>query len=196
MKTTVIPRPRCRALARFDLLTMALEEGKLLVWVGINRDDASLRTVAKKFTDDLGVECTVELVDPDLAPRSSSRRPPPAMALTWCCGRMTASATDAGGLISPVEPSPAIESAFLNRPRDAVSFGGKTSGLPGIRGSHRATLQQGHLPQSAHDLRRNLHVTDPERQDPHHVGLQQHLLHHAPADGQWRLCLPEEGRRL
>ncbi len=40
-------------------LTFALEEGKLLVWLGTNRDDAAVRAIAQKFTDDLGVDVTV-----------------------------------------------------------------------------------------------------------------------------------------
>ena len=44
-------------------LTVALEEGELLVWIGTNRDEAALQTVLDKFTADLGVEATVEVVD-------------------------------------------------------------------------------------------------------------------------------------
>ena len=36
-------------------LTVALEAGKLTVWLGTNRDDAAVRTIAQKFTEDLGV---------------------------------------------------------------------------------------------------------------------------------------------
>ena len=45
-------------------LAAALEKDKLLIWVGPNREDAALQGVVDKFTADLGIPVTVEVVDP------------------------------------------------------------------------------------------------------------------------------------
>jgi maltose/maltodextrin transport system substrate-binding protein len=111
-------------------LTFALEEGKLLVWVGVNRDDAAIRTIAEKFTADLGVPVTVEVVDPDLAQKfqqAASTGDGPDIVL-WAHDRFGEWAQ--GGLISPVEPPAEMVGGILETAWDAVSFGGKVWGYP------------------------------------------------------------------
>ena len=63
-----------QALARLSLglamllgstaLASAMEKDQLLIWVGPNREDAALQQVTQKFTDELGIPVTVEVVDP------------------------------------------------------------------------------------------------------------------------------------
>lgn len=111
-------------------LTFALEEGKLLIWVGVNRDDAAIRTIAEKFTADLGVDVTVEVVDPDLPlkfQQAAATGDGPDIVL-WAHDRFGEWA--AGGLISEVDPSPEITATALESAWDAVMFGGKTWGYP------------------------------------------------------------------
>ena len=111
-------------------LTFALEEGKLLVWLGTNRDDAAVRTIAQKFTDDLGVEVTVEVVDPDLPlkfQQAAATGDGPDIVL-WPHDRFGEWAQ--AGLISPVEPSEAVTASALESGWDAVSFGGQVWGYP------------------------------------------------------------------
>ena len=111
-------------------LTFALEEGKLLVWLGSNRDDAAVRALAQKFTDDLGVDVTVEVVDPDLPlkfQQAAATGDGPDVVL-WAHDRFGEWAQ--AGLISPVEPSDAARAGALDSSWDAVSFGGKVWGYP------------------------------------------------------------------
>ena len=111
-------------------LTFALEEGKLLVWLGTNRDDAAVRTIAEKFTADLGVEVTVEVVDPDLPlkfQQAAATGDGPDIVL-WPHDRFGEWAQ--AGLISPVEPSDAVKASALESGWDAVSFGGQIWGYP------------------------------------------------------------------
>jgi maltose/maltodextrin transport system substrate-binding protein len=111
-------------------LTFALEEGKLLIWIGVNRDEAALGEIAKKFTDDLGVPVTIEVVDPDLAQKfqqAAATGDGPDIVL-WVHDRFGEWAQ--GGLISAVEPSPEMTAGILESAWDAVTFGGKTWGYP------------------------------------------------------------------
>ncbi len=110
-------------------LTFALEEGKLLIWVGANRDDAALRQVVQKFTDDLGVDVTVEVVDPvpDKFQQAAATGDGPDIVM-WAHDRFGEWA--AGGLISAVEPGADFRAGVLDSAWDGVSFGGKTWGYP------------------------------------------------------------------
>ncbi len=111
-------------------LTVALEAGKLTVWLGTNRDDAAVRTIAQKFTEDLGVEVTVEVVDPDLPlkfQQAAATGDGPDIVL-WPHDRFGEWAQ--AGLISPVEPSDAVKAGALASGWDAVTFGGQTWGYP------------------------------------------------------------------
>lgn len=111
-------------------LTFALEEGKLTVWLGTNRDDAAVRTLAQKFTDDLGVDVTVEVVDPDLPlkfQQAAATGDGPDIVL-WPHDRFGEWAQ--AGVISPVEPSDAVKASAIDSSWDAVSFGGQVWGYP------------------------------------------------------------------
>jgi maltose/maltodextrin transport system substrate-binding protein len=111
-------------------LTFALEEGKLTIWLGTNRDDAAVRTIAQKFTDDLGVDVTVEVVDPDLPlkfQQAAATGDGPDIVL-WPHDRFGEWAQ--AGLISPVEPSDAVKASAIDSSWDAVSFGGQVWGYP------------------------------------------------------------------
>lgn len=110
-------------------LASALEKDKLLIWVGPNREDAALRTVVQKFTDDLGVPVTVEVVDPltDKFQQAAATGDGPDIVL-WAHDRFGEWA--AGGLISPVDPKPEFTAGVLDTAWDAVMFGGKTWGYP------------------------------------------------------------------
>lgn len=111
-------------------LTFALEEGKLLIWLGTNRDDAAVRTIAEKFTADLGVDVTVEVVDPDLPlkfQQAAATGDGPDIVM-WPHDRFGEWAQ--AGLISPVDPSDAIKASALESAWDAVSFGGQIWGYP------------------------------------------------------------------
>ncbi len=110
--------------------TFALEEGSLLIWLGTNRDDAAVRTIAQQFTDDLGVEVTVEVVDPDLPltfQQAAATGDGPDIVL-WPHDRFGEWAQ--AGLISPVEPSEAVKASAIDSAWDAVSFGGQVWGYP------------------------------------------------------------------
>ncbi len=110
-------------------LATALEEGSLLIWVGPNREDAALREVVAKFTEDLGIDVTVEVVDPltDKFQQAAATGDGPDIVL-WAHDRFGEWA--AGGLISPVAPSAEFQGGILETAWDAVQFGGETWGYP------------------------------------------------------------------
>ena len=110
-------------------LTVALEEGELLVWIGTNRDEAALQTVLDKFTADLGVEATVEVVDPvpDKFQQAAATGDGPDIVLfahdrfgDWL----------AGGLIDPLSPSAEVKDGINPTAWDAVTIGGQVLGYP------------------------------------------------------------------
>ena len=109
--------------------TTAFEEGKLLVWIGTNRDDAALQAIAKKFTDDLGVEATIEVVDPVpekfLQAAATGDGPDVVLFAHDKFGEWAES-----GLISPVTPSAEIAAGILPTAMDAVTIGGQIWGYP------------------------------------------------------------------
>ena len=110
-------------------IASALEKDKLLIWVGPNREDAALQGVVQKFTDDLGIPVTVEVVDPltDKFQQAAATGDGPDIVL-WAHDRFGEWA--AGGLISAVEPPPEFIAGTLETAWDAVMFGGKTWGYP------------------------------------------------------------------
>lgn len=110
-------------------LTLAFEEGKLLIWIGPNKGDAELRKAVEKFTADTGVAVTVEVVDPltDKFQQAAATADGPDIVL-WAHDRFGEWA--AGGLITPVEPSEEFKKGILPTAWDAVSFGGKIWGYP------------------------------------------------------------------
>lgn len=108
----------------------ALEEGKILIWTGANRDQAQLEKVAQKFSSDLGIPVQVEVVDPDLPDKfqkAAATGDGPDIVL-WAHDRFGEWA--AGGLISPVTPSTALQAEQISTAWDAVAFGGKLWGYP------------------------------------------------------------------
>lgn len=111
-------------------LSVALEKDKLLIWIGANRDEAALQAVTQKFTDELGIPVTVEVVDPDLPQKfqqAAATGDGPDIVM-WAHDRFGEWAQ--GGLISPVDPSPELVSGSLESAWEAVNFGGETWGYP------------------------------------------------------------------
>ena len=108
----------------------AFEDGKLTVWVGSNRDEASLAAAAAIFTEELGVEVVVEVVDPDLPAKyqqaaSTGDGPDIVMFAHDRFGEWAA-----GGLISQVSPSQEWQDGILSSALDSVSFSGGIWGYP------------------------------------------------------------------
>jgi maltose/maltodextrin transport system substrate-binding protein len=108
----------------------AFEDGKLVIWVGANRDEAALAEIGAAFEADLGVPVVVEVVDPDLTDKfqqAAATGDGPDIVL-WAHDRFGEWA--AGGLVAPVNPSADWVAGILPAAMDAVSFGGKTWGYP------------------------------------------------------------------
>lgn len=108
----------------------ALEDGKLLIWTGDNRDKAQLEAAAQAFTDDLGIEVSVEVVDPDLPQKfqqAAATGDGPDIVM-WAHDRFGEWAS--GGLIQPVSPSASFREGVLGAAMEAVEFDGKTWGYP------------------------------------------------------------------
>jgi maltose/maltodextrin transport system substrate-binding protein len=110
-------------------LSAAFEEGKLLVWIGTNRDETALQQVVQKFTDDLGIPATVEVVDPvpEKFQQAAATGDGPDIVL-FAHDRF--GEWSAGGLISPVTPSAEIKDGILPTAWDAVTIGGQVWGYP------------------------------------------------------------------
>lgn len=129
MKTTRILTLGLAMLLGSTALASALEKDQLLIWVGPNREDANLQQVTEKFTEELGIPVTVEVVDPltDKFQQAAATGDGPDIVL-WAHDRFGEWA--AGGLITPVEPSADFRAGVLDTGWDAVSFGGKVWGYP------------------------------------------------------------------
>jgi maltose/maltodextrin transport system substrate-binding protein len=109
---------------------LALEDGKLLIWTGANRDQAALAEVAARFTEDFGIDVTIEVVDPDLPEKfqqaaATGDGPDIVMHAHDRFGEWSA-----GGLIAPVNPSSAWVAGVLPAAMEAVNFDGRTWGYP------------------------------------------------------------------
>jgi maltose/maltodextrin transport system substrate-binding protein len=107
----------------------ALEEGKLVIWMGADKGNEQLQGVVDAFTADLGVEVVVEVVDPltDKFQQAAATGDGPDIVL-WAHDRFGEWA--AGGLIQPVEPSADFQAGILATGWDAVSAGGNIWGYP------------------------------------------------------------------
>jgi maltose/maltodextrin transport system substrate-binding protein len=117
-------------LASTSMPALALEEGKLTIWTGANRDHDALKTVLAKFTADTGIEVKLELVDPDLPAKyqqAASTGDGPDIVL-WAHDRFGEWA--AAGLIQPLNVSAEVAGGILPTAMDAVSQGGKVWGYP------------------------------------------------------------------
>ena len=125
MKTTLA----AALLATAAMPAFALEEGKLTIWVGVDKGDAQLAQAVTKFTADLGVEVSVEVADPltDKFQQAAATGDGPDIVL-WAHDRFGEWA--AGGLITPVTPGTDFQAGVLDTAWDAVSFGGKIWGYP------------------------------------------------------------------
>ena len=110
-------------------LSLAFEEGKLLIWLGPNKGDAELRKAVEKFTADTGVAVTVEVVDPltDKFQQAAATADGPDIVL-WAHDRFGEWA--ASGLIKPIDPSADIKGKIIDVGWDAVTFDGKVWGYP------------------------------------------------------------------
>lgn len=110
-------------------LASAMEAGKLLIWVGPNREEAALQGVLDKFATEMGIEAKVEVVDPltDKFQQAAATGDGPDIVL-WAHDRFGEWA--AGGLISPVNPGKTVTDGILPTAWDAVSFDGKVWGYP------------------------------------------------------------------
>lgn len=117
------------------LLTTALpaaafEDGTLTIWTGANRDKAALEQAVAGFTADLGIEVSVEIVDPDLPQKfqqAAATGDGPDIVL-WAHDRFGEWAS--GGLITPVQPAESWTAGILPSAVDAVQFDGATWGYP------------------------------------------------------------------
>ena len=108
----------------------AFEDGKILIWTGANRDKEALEAAVAPFTEDLGVEVVVEVVDPDLPQKfqqAAATGDGPDIVL-WAHDRFGEWAS--GGLIAPVQPSQIWEADILPSAMEAVQFDGATWGYP------------------------------------------------------------------
>ncbi len=102
----------------------------LTIWTGANRDKDQLEAAVAAFTEDLGVEVTVEVVDPDLPQKfqqAAATGDGPDIVM-WAHDRFGEWAN--GGLIQPVSPSSAWSEGVLPSSLEALQFGGETWGYP------------------------------------------------------------------
>lgn len=129
MKTLMTTLTTSALLMASTSMAVALEEGKLTIWSGGNRDHAALRTVLDKFTEDLGVEVEVAEVEPlaEKFQQAAATGDGPDIVL-WAHDRFGEWA--AGGLIQPITPSEDYVSGIMGSAMDAVSFDGKVWGYP------------------------------------------------------------------
>jgi len=108
---------------------MALEDGKLLIWINGDKGYTGLQAIGDMFAAELGVEVVVEHPEnvTDKFQQAAANGQGPDIFI-WAHDRFGEWAT--GGLITPVEPSQAIIDNTAAFTWDAVSFGGNTWGYP------------------------------------------------------------------
>lgn len=107
----------------------AFEDGKLIIWMGGGKGTANLQAIGDQFAADLGVEVSVQEVDPltEKFQQAAATGDGPDIVI-WAHDRFGEWA--AAGLIQPVEPSAEFQSGILASGWDAVSSGGKIWGYP------------------------------------------------------------------
>jgi len=110
-------------------LTLAFEEGKLLIWINGDKGFNGLQKVGDKFAEELGVEVVVEHPEAvtDKFQQSAATGAGPDIFI-WAHDRFGEWA--AAGLIAPVDPSPEIKDGIIDVGWDAVTFDGKVWGYP------------------------------------------------------------------
>lgn len=111
------------------LPTAALADS-LLIWTGVDRDKEQLEAAVAAFTEDLGIDVTVQVVDPDLPQKfqqAAATGDGPDIIM-WAHDRFGEWA--AGGLIQPVSPSDDWAAGVLGSAKDALNFDGNTWGYP------------------------------------------------------------------
>lgn len=108
---------------------MALEDGKLLIWINGDKGFTGLQAIGDLFAAELGVEVIVEHPEnvTDKFQQAAANGQGPDIFI-WAHDRFGEWA--AGGLITPVEPSDAIKANTFDFTWDAVQFGGNTWGYP------------------------------------------------------------------
>ena len=118
------------ALMLSTALPTATLADSLTIWTGANRDKDQLEAAVAAFTEDLGVEVTVEVVDPDLPQKfqqAAATGDGPDIVM-WAHDRFGEWAN--AGLIAPVSPSDDWAAGVLGSSLDAVQFSGETWGYP------------------------------------------------------------------
>ncbi len=119
-------------LASASLLSspaMALENGKLLIWINGDKGYNGLQAIGDKFAKELGVDVVVEHPEnvTDKFQQAAANGQGPDIFI-WAHDRFGEWA--AGGLISPVDPSAKVRDNTFNFAFDAMTFDGKTWGYP------------------------------------------------------------------
>ena len=130
MKKTLKLTAVAGLLATTATSAFAFEDGKITIWMGANKGDVNLPAAVAAFTADLGVEVSIEVVDPGLTDKfqqAAATGDGPDIVL-WAHDRFGEWA--AGGLLSPVNPSSDFQAGILDSAWDAVSFDGKIWGYP------------------------------------------------------------------
>lgn len=129
MKTAMKTLMASTALLASTSMAFAMEEGKLVIWTGANRDHAAFQAIADQFEADLGVPVEIVEVEPltDKFQQAAATGDGPDIVL-WAHDRFGEWA--AGGLIQPVTPSQTFTDGVLASALDAVSADGKVWGYP------------------------------------------------------------------
>ena len=109
---------------------LALEDGRIVIWTGANRDRQALEAAVQPFVEDYGIPVSVEVVDPDLAQKfqqAASTGAGPDI-LMWAHDRFGEWAS--GGLIAPVQPSAGWAEGILGSAMEAMQFDNAIWGYP------------------------------------------------------------------
>ncbi|MBY5931986.1 maltose/maltodextrin ABC transporter substrate-binding protein MalE [Tateyamaria omphalii] len=126
--TTILTTAAC--LLTTAIPAAAFDADSLTIWTGSNRDRDQLLAATSAFTEDLGIEVIVEVVDPDLPQnyqQAAATGDGPDI-LMWAHDRFGEWAS--GGLIQPVSPAAGWVEGVLPSAMEAVQFDGKTWGYP------------------------------------------------------------------
>ena len=108
---------------------VALEDGKITIWMGAGKGLERLQEVSRRFTEDLGIEVVIEEVEPlpDKFQQAAATGDGPDIVL-WAHDRFGEWA--AGGLVSPISPGTEFIDGILPTAMEAVTFDGKIWAYP------------------------------------------------------------------